>query len=145
MKRLLMELAGRALRFGPGFYALQAAIAAVHSDASRAAETDWPRVVALYGELAEITGSPVVQLNQAAAVAMAGDVEGALATVDNLQASGQLAGYHLLHSARGDLLRRLGRLDEAALSYERALELATNPVERSFLERRLRECRAART
>jgi len=87
-----MELAGRALRFGPGFYALQAAIADVHSETSRADETDWPRIVALYGELAEITGSPVVQLNQAAAVAMAGDVEEALAMVGDLQASGQLAG-----------------------------------------------------
>jgi RNA polymerase sigma-70 factor (ECF subfamily) len=138
-----VELVDRALRLGPGPYGLQAAIAAAHSEAPSAADTDWQQIVALYDQLFRITGSPVVQLNRAAAVAMAGDVEGGLAVVERLEASGELSGYHLLHSARADLLRRLGRYEDAAQAYERALELATNPVERTFLDRRLREVRAA--
>ncbi|HEY7707907.1 MAG TPA: RNA polymerase sigma factor [Gaiellaceae bacterium] len=116
----------------PGPYQLQAAIAAVHAEG----ETDWAAVVRLYDQLARITPSPIVELNRAVAVAMAdGEVHG-LALLDRIDG---LDDYHLLHAARADLLRRLDRRDEAAASYRRALELSPNPVERSFLERRLAE------
>ena len=96
---------------------------------------DWPQIAALYGELARVTGSPVVELNRAAAIAEAGDVEAALALVDGLE----LDGYHYLHSTRAELLRRLDRTDEARAAYERALELVHSDAERRFLERRLAE------
>ena len=134
-----IRLVERALRFGAGPYRLQAAIAAVHSEASRPEQTDWTQIAVLYAELARMTGSPIVELNRAAAVAMAGDLEQGLAMVERLEESGELDGYHLLHSTRADLLRRLGRRAEARTSYERALGLATNPVDRAFLQRRLRE------
>ena len=136
------ELVRRALRPAPGPYALQAAIAAVHSEAAHAADNDWPQIVALYDELVRVTRSPVVELNRAAAVAMSGDLAGGVAIVERLDADGELAGYHLLYSTRADLLRRLGRHRDAAAAYERALEFATNPVERSFYQRRLRETAA---
>jgi RNA polymerase sigma-70 factor, ECF subfamily len=120
----------------PGPYQLQAAIAALHARASAPDETDWQQIAALYGRLEELTGSPVVSLNKAVAVAMAWGPDAGLDAVD------QLAGldtYHLYHSTRADLLRRLERAEEAAAAYRRALELATNPVERTFLERRLAE------
>jgi RNA polymerase sigma-70 factor (ECF subfamily) len=130
----------RALRLArPGPYQLQAAIAALHGEAETAGDTDWPQIAALYHRLGAITRSPVVELNRAAAVAMAGDVETGIAMIDALAASGSLDGYHLLHAARADLLRRLGRRGEAAVAYRRALELATNEVEVSFLRRRLAE------
>jgi RNA polymerase sigma-70 factor, ECF subfamily len=120
-----MALAGR----GP--YVLQAAIAALHTDDP----PDWPQIAALYGELAERTGSPVVRLNEAAAIAEAGDPEGALAMTDELE----LERYHYLHSVRAELLRRLDRPDEARREYQRALELVHSESERRFLERRLAE------
>jgi RNA polymerase sigma-70 factor (ECF subfamily) len=138
-----VELVERALRFGSGPYRIQAAIAAVHSEAFRAEDTDWREIALLYAELARITGSPVVELNRAAALAMAGDLEAGLAGVERLAASGELHGYYLLHSTRADLLRRLGRHPEAASSYQRALDLASNPVDRAYLARRLREVREA--
>jgi len=113
---------------GRGPYVLQAALASLHSDDP----PDWPQIAALYEELARVTGSPVVELNRAAAVAEAGDVEGALAIVDALD----LGGYHYLHSTRAELLRRLDRPDEARSAYDRAVELVHSDAERSFLERR---------
>jgi len=130
-----------ALRAGspPGPYALQAAIAAVHAQAPTAAATDWGQITALYGVLARVHPTPVVELNRAVAVAMSGGLERGLALVDALDHRGELAGYHLLPAARADLLRRLGRHAEAAESYQRALALVSNEAERRYLEKRLRE------
>ena len=114
---------------GRGPYAIQAAIAVLHSEEPQ----DWPQLAALYGELARVTGSPIVELNHAAAVAEAGDVEHALALVDALD----LDAYHYLHSTRAELLRRLDRHDEARTAYERALELVRSDPERRFLEQRV--------
>jgi RNA polymerase sigma-70 factor (ECF subfamily) len=123
----------------PGPYALQAAIAGVHAQSARAEETDWIQIVGLYTLLAEIYPSPVVSLNHAVAIAMAtGPAEG-LRRIDALVASGELADYHLLPAARGDLLRRLGRFPEAAAAYRQALALAGNQSDRRFLQRRLIE------
>jgi RNA polymerase sigma-70 factor (ECF subfamily) len=139
-----LELVQRALRPGrAGAYQVQAAIAALHAEAPTAEETDWAQIAALYARLAVLAPSPVIELNRAAAAAMAGHLERGLALMDELASSGALEGYHLLHSARADLLRRAGRPAEAARAYERAHELATNPVVRSFLSRRLREVRQA--
>jgi RNA polymerase sigma-70 factor, ECF subfamily len=133
-----LPLVDEALRGGPGPYALQAAIAAVHCRATRAEDTDWPQIVQLYDLLERVQLSPVVSLNRAVAVAMAeGPIRG-LEIIDAL-AAGDLSDYHLLHAARADLLRRSGLPGEAAKSYERALALVTNDRERRFLERRLRE------
>jgi RNA polymerase sigma-70 factor (ECF subfamily) len=118
---------------GRGPYVLQAAIAALHVDDP----PDWPQIAALYGELARRTGSAVVELNQAAAIAETGDAERALAVVDGLD----LDGYHYLHSTRAELLRRLDRVDDARAAYERALELVRSDPERRFLEQRLAELR----
>jgi RNA polymerase sigma-70 factor (ECF subfamily) len=137
-----LDLAGAALRAGAGPYALQAAIAAEHAVAPSEEATGWGRIAALYGRLAELKPSPVVELNRAAAVAMDEGPERGLELMDRLAADGELAGYHLLHSARADLLRRLGRDAEAQAAYGRALELSDNPVERRFLERRLGELSA---
>jgi RNA polymerase sigma-70 factor (ECF subfamily) len=127
----------RARSLGPaGPYRLQAEIAAVHARATRPDETDWRRIVELYDELVALAPSPVVQLNRAAAIALAESAEHGLSLIDEIEG---LDDYHLLHSARADLLRRSGRRAEAAAAYRRALELATNPVERSYLERRLAE------
>jgi RNA polymerase sigma-70 factor (ECF subfamily) len=131
-----LRLVGGAIRSSPGPYALQAAIAAVHAEAGSAEATDWRQIAALYGELAAVSPTPVVELNRAAAVAMAYGPEVGLELVDRI---GALERYHLFHSARADLLRRLGRAEEAAAAYRRALELATNAVERRFLRRRLAE------
>ena len=138
-----LPLVDEALGGGPGPFALQAAISAVHCRAARAEDTDWPQIVRLYDVLERLQPSPIVSLNRAVAVAMGSGPEAALAIVDRLAASGDLDGYHLLHAARADLLRRLGAAAEAAKSYRRALELATNDSERRFLERRLREVQAA--
>ena len=119
-----------------GPYALQAAIAACHARAVRAADTDWPRIVALYGVLARITGSPVVQLNRAVAVGMAEGAAAGLALVDELAAQGMLAQYHLLASVRGDLLAKLGRSDEARAEFTRAATLTSNASEQALLLRR---------
>jgi RNA polymerase sigma-70 factor, ECF subfamily len=119
----------------PGPYQLQAAIAALHARAPRPEDTDWPQIAALYDRLAEMTPSPVVELNRAVAIAMADGPERGLALLAPLE--DELDAYQHFHSARADLLRRLGRYDEAADAYRRALDLATNPTERAFLERRL--------
>jgi RNA polymerase sigma-70 factor (ECF subfamily) len=112
-------------------YVLQAALAALHADEQQ----DWPQIAALYGELARRTGSPVVELNRAVAIAEAGDVEGALALVDRLD----LDRYHYLHAARAELLRRLERVEDARAAYDRALELVHSDPERRFLQRRRAE------
>jgi RNA polymerase sigma-70 factor (ECF subfamily) len=130
------------LRRPPGPYALQAAIAAVHAGAARAEDTDWPQIALLYAELANVLPSPVVTLNRAVAIAMANGPAAGLALVDALANGGALDDYHLLHAARAGLLRQQGRLAEAAGAYERALELATNEPERTFLAARIAECRA---
>jgi RNA polymerase sigma-70 factor (ECF subfamily) len=133
----LVERALVSRRFGP--YTLQAAIAAVHAEAAEAAVTDWPQIVALYSVLARAEPSPVVELNRAVAVAMRDGPEAGLALIDGLFARGELTEYHLAHSARADLCRRLGRRNEAHDSYERALALTQLEPERRFLEKRLRE------
>ena len=132
-----LPLVDEALAGGPGPFALQAAIAALHCQAARADETDWPQIVRLYDVLERRHPSPIVALNRAVAVAMVDGPSAGLALVDALAASGELDGYHLLHAARADLLRRLGRAAAAADSYARAIALVTNDSERRFLERRL--------
>jgi RNA polymerase sigma-70 factor, ECF subfamily len=133
-----------ALRRGrPGPYQIQAAIAACHVTAARAEDTDWAQIAGLYGQLARFLPTPVVELNRAVAVAMAfGPAEG-LRLVAGLEESGQLAGYHLLAATKADLLRRLGRADEAAACYREAMELASTDAERRFLGRRLAEVGAS--
>jgi RNA polymerase sigma-70 factor, ECF subfamily len=116
---------------GRGAYVLQAAIASLHSEEPQ----DWPQLASLYGELARLTGSPVVELNQAAAMAEAGEVEDALALIERLE----LDRYHYLHATRAELLRRLDRLEDARAAYDRALELVHSAAERRFLEQRLAE------
>ncbi len=129
-----------ALRQGrPGPYQVQAAIAACHVTAATAADTDWAEIAALYGQLARLVPSPVVRLNRAVAVGMAEGPQAGLELVARLQASGELAGYHLLPATRADLLRRLGRDQEAAAAYGEALELVRTEAERRFLRRRLAE------
>lgn len=131
---------GGALRRGqPGVYQVQAAIAACHATAATAADTDWAQIAGLYEQLARFLPTPVVELNHAVAVGMAQGPAAGLALVEALEASGQLAGYHLLPATRADLLRRLGRLGEAAVAYREALELASTDTERRFLSRRLAE------
>ena len=119
----------------PGPYQIQAAINAVHSDATTAAGTDWSQILALYDQLVAIAPTPVVALNRAVALAEVHGAETALAAVDQLE----IEGYHLLHATRADLLRRLGRVAEAAQAYDAATALATNAAEREFLQRRRRE------
>jgi RNA polymerase sigma-70 factor (ECF subfamily) len=136
-----LPLVEEALRKAPGPFALQAAIAALHCQAPRAEDTDWPQIARLYDLLERVQPSPVVSLNRAVAVAMVDGPERGLALIDALAASGDLDDYHLLHAARADLLRRLGAVDDAVSSYERAIALATNASERRFLERRLQSLR----
>jgi RNA polymerase sigma factor (sigma-70 family) len=128
-----LERAERAGGGGLGPYALQAAIAAGHARARTAAETDWPRIVALYEELARLTPSPVVELNRAVAVAMASGPAAGLALVDALRDAPALRSYHLLPSVRGDLLFKLGRFEEARAEFERAASLTRNARERALL------------
>src|SRR5881397_2971976 len=125
-----LPLVEEALRGGPGPFALQAAIAALHCQAARAEDTDWPQIVRLYELLERLQPSPVVSLNRAAAVAMVDGARAGLALIDALAAAGDLGRYHLLHAARADLLRRLGFWKEAAAGYEAALALVTNEAER---------------
>jgi RNA polymerase sigma-70 factor (ECF subfamily) len=132
---LCMRQAGRRV----GAYQLQAAIAAVHAEATTAAETDWPQIVGLYAELKRINPSPVVALNHAAAVATGEGFEHGLSLVEAAGASGKLDQYYLFHAARADLLSRLGRTLEAQVAYTRALELTANQVEQKYVRRRLRE------
>jgi RNA polymerase sigma-70 factor (ECF subfamily) len=132
------RLVERALgRRNVGPYQLQAAIAAVHAEAGTAEETDWRQIAALYAVLRTLQDSPVISLNHAVAIAMAEGLERGLALVDRLGSSGELDSYHLYHAARADLLRRMARNREAIESYRRALALASNAVERRYLERRL--------
>jgi RNA polymerase sigma-70 factor (ECF subfamily) len=135
----LVERALASRRFGP--YTLQAAIAAVHAEASTAAATDWAQIVGLYDVLARAAPSPVVELNRAAAVAMRDGPSAGLVLVDAILARGDLADYPLAHSARAELCRRLGQTAEARASYERALRLTRQEPQRRFLERRLEELR----
>ena len=131
----LVERALSSRRFGP--YTLQAAIAAVHAEARTPGATEWARIVGLYDALARADPSPVVELNRAVAVAMRDGPSAGLALIDAILARGDLADYHLAHSARADLCRRLGRSAEARASYQRALGLTRQEPERRFLERRL--------
>ena len=132
-----------ALRGGPGPFAVQAAIAALHCQAARPEETDWRQIVRLYDVLERVHPSPIVSLNRAVAVGMVDGPAAALALVDEIAVGGQLDDYHLLYAARADLLRQIGLTSEAAKSYERALALVTNDSERRFLERRLAEMKRA--
>ena len=140
-----LPLVDMGLRGEPGQFALEAAISAEHCKAVRAEDTDWPQIVRLYTLLELLTGSPIVALNRAVAVAMANGPAAALLLIDSLADSGDLEEYHLLHAARADLLRRMGSLSEARKSYKRALELVTNESERRFLERRLKQVTARST
>lgn len=133
----LVERALSSRRFGP--YTLQAAIAAVHAEAPTAAATDWAQIVGLYDVLMRVESSPVIELNRAVAVAMRDGPSAGLPLIDALLASGELEEYHLAHSARADLCRRLGKTKEARASYERALSLTQQEPERRFLQRRLDE------
>ncbi|MGC4092856.1 MAG: RNA polymerase sigma factor [Polyangiaceae bacterium] len=132
------ELVRRALS-SPGFgrYAVQAAIAAVHAEAPRAADTDWPQIVGLYDVLLRLDAAPVVRLNRAVAVAMRDGAESGLALVEALVDSGELSDYHLLYSTRAELCRRLGRVDDARQSYRQALELCRQAPEQRFPRTRL--------
>jgi RNA polymerase sigma-70 factor (ECF subfamily) len=135
-----IELVKSALRIGPiGPYQLQAAIGALHAEASTPEQTDWPQIAALYGQLLQINPSPVVALNHAVAIAMSGDLERGLRRIEELDAGGALAHYYLFHAARADLLRRLHRFEPAAQAYRKAAALASNPIETAYLARRIRE------
>ena len=137
-----LRLVDKAFSFGRlGPYQLQAAIAALHAEAKAPEETDWPQIAALYERLLESNPSRVIALNHAVAVAMSVGLEQGLARIDALAASGELNDYYLFHAARADILRRLNRPMEAATAYRRALALATNRIERKYLERRLLELR----
>ena len=133
----LVERALSSRRFGP--YSLQAAIAALHAEAATADATDWPQIVGLYDVLVRADPSPVVELNRAAAVAMRDGPEAGLALIDAILARGDLVDYQFAHSARGELLRRLGRTEDARAAFERALALTNQETERRFLKRRLLE------
>ncbi len=135
-------LEGALLRARPGPYQVQAAIAACHATAADAADTDWAQIAALYGRLARLAPSPVVELNRAVAVGMADGPSAGLVLLEALAASGELAGYHLLPATRADLLRRLDRTAEAAVAYRQALELTATDTERRYLRRRLAETTA---
>ena len=135
-----LRLVETALRMGRvGNYQLQAAIAAVHTEAKTADQTDWPQIVALYKELMRINSSPIVALNHAAALAMSEGFEQGLTLIEEVGANGKLNQYYLFHAARADLLRRLDRMTEAALAYNRALSLATNQIEQEYIRKRLNE------
>jgi len=133
----LTESALRSRRFGA--YTLQAAIAAVHAESSSTASTDWRQVTLLYDRLLRIQPSPVVELNRAVAIAMSEGPEQGLRLIDDLLTREQLSHYHLAHSARADMCRRLGRIPEARASYEKALALASKEPERRFLQERIRQ------
>jgi len=133
----LVERALKSRRFGP--YTIQAAIAGLHADAANAASTDWGEIVGLYDLLLQAEPSPVVELNRAVAVAMRDGPQAGLVLIDSILARGELSEYHLAHSARGELCKRLGRTEEARTSYERALSLVRQEPERRLLKRRLSE------
>ena len=134
------ELVDRSLRMRrPGQFQLQAAIAALHVEFDRPDDTDWPQIALLYDELLRFLPTPVVRLNRAAARAMASGPDCGLRLIDELEAEGELLGYHMLPASRADLLRRASRPEEAAVAYRRALALCTNAVEVRYLQRRLAE------
>jgi RNA polymerase sigma-70 factor, ECF subfamily len=134
------EILEAALRRGAaGVYAVQASIAALHANAKTAQETDWVQIAGLYDVLLRAQASPVIEVNRAVAVAMGRSLEEGLALLDEIERREELEEFHLLPAARGDLLRRLGRMEEAAEAYRRALELAANDIERRFLRRRITE------
>jgi RNA polymerase sigma-70 factor (ECF subfamily) len=133
----LVERALTLRRFGP--YCLQAAIAAVHAEAVTAGETDWPQIVGLYDLLLRAVPSPVIELNRAVALAMRDGPLAGLRVVEGILARGELQDYHLVHSARGQFCRQLGRVEEARAAYQRALELTQQAPERRFIEGRLQE------
>jgi RNA polymerase sigma-70 factor, ECF subfamily len=137
--RTLVVRALRGTSGSAGPYALQAAIAAVHAEAGRWDDTDWPQIVALYAELMQVWPNPVVAVNRAAAIAMVDGPGAGLALLDELAADPRLGSYHLLPAARADLLRQLGRLDEAVDAYQIALAAATTDADRTFLADRIRE------
>ena len=135
-----MAVLRRAVASGElGPYQIQAAIAAAHAEAPSAEDTDWVAIAAMYEQLARVSPTPVVELNRAVAVAMADGPAVGLTMIERIADSGDLETYPWLHSARADLLRRLGRFEEAAQAYARARELITNPVDRAYLDRRLAE------
>ena len=136
-----LPMVEESLRLASGPYALQAAIASEHCKAARAEDTNWDRITTLYELLEQTQPSPIVSLNRAVAMAMAGHIESGLALIDSLIGGGRLEDYHLIYAARADLLRRQGETEAAGESYEQALSLVTNESERRFLERRLREVR----
>ncbi len=143
IRRGLTALArARELGGGHGFYALQAAIVACHARAATPDDTDWPRIAKLYGELAGLVRSPVIELNRAVAIGMAEGPAAALAIVDGLAGEPALKNYHLLESVRGDLLRKLGRFAEARAAFEAAAALAANKRERELMKRRAAEAAA---
>lgn len=133
--RALVARALASRQFGP--YTLQAAISAMHADASGADTTDWPQIVGLYDLLLSANPSPIIELNRAVAVAMRDGPEIGLTLVDEILARGDLTGYHLAHAARADLCRRLGRVSEALVAYQKALQLTRQEPERRFLEQRI--------
>jgi RNA polymerase sigma-70 factor (ECF subfamily) len=126
-----------------GPYQLQAAIAALHAQAPSAQQTDWAQIAALYGELAKLNESPVVLLNWCVAIGMSEGAERGLQLIDQFGVAGALDGYYLLHAARADFYRRLGRLDAARAAYGRALGLTANSAERRFLESRMAQVESA--
>ena len=135
-----LDLIQSAMRRGPvGQYQVQAAIAALHSEAKTPDQTDWPQIAALYEKLFEFNASPVIALNHAVAVAMGSGLAEGLRQIEAVGASGQLDRYYLFHAAQADILRRMGRRKESAMAYGKALELATNSVEQEYLRRRLAE------
>jgi RNA polymerase sigma-70 factor, ECF subfamily len=140
-----LPLVDEAFRARPGPFAVQAAVAALHCQSARAEDTDWPQILRLYDLLERLQPSPIVSLNRAVAVAMLHGPRQALTLIDELAQAGDLDNYHLLHSARADLLRRLGSSVEAAQAYTRALTLVGNDSERRFLERRLRQVQSPKT
>jgi RNA polymerase sigma-70 factor, ECF subfamily len=138
-----LPMVSEAFRGGPGPLAIQASIASLHCVAPRSEDTDWRQISRLYQMLEQLQPSPVVTLNRAVAIAMAEGPRQGLLLIDELSLDGDLDEYHLLHSARADLLRRLGAPEDAAAAYERALQLVSNESERRFLERRLSEMQLA--
>jgi len=135
----LVETALRSGQFGP--YTLQAAIAAVHAEASTPQQTDWPQIVALYDRLMALEPSPVIRLNRAVAVAMRDGAEAGLVLIDHIQLEEALSDYYWLHAARADLYRRLGKTAEAEAAYQKALALTQQEPERRFIQKRLAEVR----
>ncbi|MCA9037760.1 MAG: RNA polymerase subunit sigma-24, partial [Planctomycetaceae bacterium] len=131
----LVEQALRSRRFG--VYTIQAAISAVHAEARQASETDWEQIVALYDILLRADRSPVVELNRAVAIAMRDNIESGLSIIDDILARGELQHYYLIHSARGEFLRRLGRLDESKSAFEWAFSLAEQEPEKRFLRAKI--------